>query len=149
MWFPSMCLDHSNVSLHPYIGQASLPIRYWTKSVVASASAITMDAICSSVISEGGLPLQDMSGRPFVTTGELANTASGTLLVIRCKAQLNSINQNVVVIPTDVNYSVADAGCWFEIRRNRHGYRRHVHECKRQFGHRGVLLPETPGLIPW
>lgn len=110
--------DHSNVSLHPYIGQASLPIRYWTKSAVASASAITMDAICSSVISEGGVMLQDMAGRPFVATGELANTASGTLLVIRCKSQLNSINQNVLVVPTDVSFAVADAGCWFEVRRN-------------------------------
>ena len=110
--------DHSNLSLHPHIGQASLPIRYWTKSVVASASAVTMDAICASVISEGGAMLQDMAGRPFVATGELTNTASGTLLVIRCKAQLNSINQNALVIPTDVNMAVADAGCWFEIRRN-------------------------------
>lgn len=110
--------DHSNMSLHPYIGQASLPIRYWTKAAVASSSAITMDAICASVISEGGLPLQDMQGRPFVSTGELANTASGTLVVIRCKSQLNSINQNALVIPTDLNIAAADAGCWIELRRN-------------------------------
>lgn len=118
MIYVAHVFDHSNMSLHPYIGQASLPIRYWTKAAVASAAAITMDAICAAVISEGGLPLQEMQGRPFVSTSELTNTASGTLVVIRCKSQLNSIDQNALVIPTDLSITVADAGCWIEIRRN-------------------------------
>ncbi len=118
MIYVAHVFDHANMSLHPYIGQASLPIRYWTKAAVASSAAVTMDAICASVISEGGVPLQEMQGRPFVSTGELANTASGTIVVIRCKSQINSINQNALVVPTDLSIAVADAGCWIEIRRN-------------------------------
>ncbi len=116
--YPIHIFDHSNMSPHPYIGQASLPVRYWTKSAVASAADVTMDAICASVISEGGAILQDMQGRPFASYGTLSNAASGTILVIRCKQQLNSINQNAIVAPTDINVTVGDAACWIEIRRN-------------------------------
>jgi hypothetical protein len=37
---------------------------------------------------------------------------------IRCKAQLNSINQNAVVIPTEVEITIADAGAWVSILLN-------------------------------
>lgn len=108
---------HANVIAAPYIAQASLPVRYWA-TATNTASDVSMKAICCSVISEGGANLQDIPGRPFVSTGQLTGAAAGTLLVIRCKAQLNSINQNAVCIPTDLDVTVAGASCWIEVRRN-------------------------------
>lgn len=108
----------ANEEGHPYIAQASLPVRYEVTATANTAANIEMKAICASVISEGGDDLADIPGRQFVSSGTVANAASGTLLVIRAKAQLNSINSNTLVIPTDFDVSVADAGCWINVRRN-------------------------------
>lgn len=108
----------ANKEAFPYIAQASLPVRYEVTATAATTGAIAMTAICSSVISEGGKDLQDMSGREFVASGSVANAAAGTAIVIRCKEQLNSINQHAIVIPDALNVSVVDAGCWVEVRRN-------------------------------
>jgi hypothetical protein len=77
-----------------------------------------MRAVCSSVISDGGDDLQEMPGRPFVATGQLAGTAAGTLIVIKSKQFLNSLAQSVITIPLDLDVSVSGAACWIEIRRN-------------------------------
>ncbi len=114
---PIHTFDHANELDVPYIAQASLPIRYWA-TATDTASDVVMKAVCGSVISEGGADLQDIPGRQFPSTGALSNATSGCLMVIRCKQQLNSINQNAVVIPTDIDVSVADAGCWVNVRLN-------------------------------
>ena len=114
---PVHAFEHANISEKPYIAQASLPVRYWATSTDAADTA-TLHAICSSVISEGGADLANIPGREFVATGELGNTASGAVVVIRPKAQLNSINQDAVTIPTSLNITVTDAPCWIEVRRN-------------------------------
>ena len=114
---PVHAFDHANVSENPYIAQASLPVRYWATSADAAAT-VTLNAICSSVVSEGGADMADISGREFVATGELASTASGAVVVIRPKAQLNTLNQNAVTVPTALNVVVAGAPCWIEVRRN-------------------------------
>lgn len=109
--------NHANVQAHPYIAQASLPIRYWANTST-DATAATIRAICSSVISEGGENLAQMAGREFVATGNKINSAAAAVLVIRCKAQLNSINSNTLCVPTGIDVAVADAPCWIEVRRN-------------------------------
>lgn len=108
----------ANDEAYPYIAQASLPIRYEVTATVSTSSNIEMKAICASVISEGGENLIDIPGRQFPSTATLANSASGTLLVVRAKSQLNSINSNVIGIPTDLDISVADSGCWINVRLN-------------------------------
>lgn len=115
--YPVHRFNNANTLTEPYLAQASLPVRYWANTSTDAADA-QINAICSSVISEGGQELADIPGRNFVATGELANTAAGTAIVIRPKAQFNGINQNALVLPTGFDVTVADAGCWVEIRRN-------------------------------
>lgn len=109
----------ANEAAFPYIQQASLPIRY---EVATSNVALTMAAVCASVISEGGNNLQDMAGREFATdTGVAEVTANATeipILSIQVAAQLNSINQNAVVIPLSVDVSVAAQSAVIRVRRN-------------------------------
>ena len=115
---PVHAFNHANTLALPYIAQASLPIRYWSSTSTDAASCI-IHAICSSVISEGGDNLDNMSGRQFVATGTLTDASPKVAaLAIRCKAQLNSINQNALCIPTEVDVAVATAGAWIEVRRN-------------------------------
>lgn len=110
-----LCANNEAV---PYIAQASLPIRYEVAATISTTGAVTLSAICGSVISEGGADLAAIPGRQFPSTGTLANTASGTVLVIRAKSTFNSINSNVIAMPTDLDVSVADAGCWINVRLN-------------------------------
>lgn len=116
-FWPAHQFLHSNIKAQPYIQQASLPLRFEVEAD-STAAPVTMAGICGSVLSEGGADLQDMPGRQFVATGSLTSTAAGALIVIRSKEQLNSINQNAVVIPTDVDVTVTGAPCWIEVRRN-------------------------------
>lgn len=109
--------EHANISASPYIAIASLPVRYWA-STSTDAGDATIDAICSTVISDGGDDLQDIPGREFAASGTLDDTAAGAAIVIRPKAQLNSINQVAVTLPTSAEITVEDAPCWIEIRRN-------------------------------
>ena len=108
----------ANEEAFPYIAQASLPVRYEVGGTAATGSATVMQAVCASVISEGGEKLSEIPGRPFIATGTTANTATAVVCAIRCKAQLNSINQNALVIPTDVDISITDAGAWVSILLN-------------------------------
>lgn len=110
---------HANIVANPYIAQASLPVRYWAFSSTDATPAV-IHAICSSVISEGGNNLVDMQGRTFASYGENTDVdaAAEAVLVVRPKAQFNGINQNAVVIPTELDVSVTSAGCWIEVRLN-------------------------------
>lgn len=108
---------NANVLSAPYIGVASLPVRYWAKTV-SDASSCIIEAICSSVISEGGDDLHNIPGREFAASGSVTDSTSGTVLVIRPKAQLNSINSHTITIPVNVHTTIEDAGCWIEVRRN-------------------------------
>lgn len=118
-FIPAHAFEHANIASHPYMAQASLPVRYWA-TTSTDASAATIHAICSSVISDGGEDLTEIQGRTFVSYGENTDVdaAAEAVLVIRPKAQLNGINQNAVVIPTELDIAVAVAGCWVEVRAN-------------------------------
>jgi hypothetical protein len=108
----------ANQEAFPYIAQASLPVRYEVGGTADTGTATVMHAVCASVISEGGADLADIPARTFVATGATANLASAVAVIIRCKAQFNSINQNAVVIPTEVDASVIDAGAWISVLLN-------------------------------
>jgi len=113
---PVHAFDHSNVIAYPYISNANLPVHYSIRTTAAAGGE--MKAVCASVISEGGQNLEEIPGRAFVSAGTVGNSATGTLLVIRAKAQINSINQLALAIPTSLDVAVQDAGCWCEVRRN-------------------------------
>ena len=116
---PVHSFEHANILTEPYMAQASLPVRYWANTSTDATSCV-VDAICCSVISEGGDDLQDIPGRQFVSkaTNLDVDTPAEAILVVQVKSQLNSLNQNAVVIPTELDISVAAAGCWIEVRRN-------------------------------
>jgi len=115
---PVHAFENANIADHPYIAQASLPIRYWASTEDDDAESI-IRAICSSVISEGGDNLENISGRQFAASGTLTDADPKiAVMVIRPKEQFNSINQNALVIPTEVAVSAVAAGCWIEVRRN-------------------------------
>jgi len=110
--------NHANSVAYPYIAQASLPIRYWANTSTDSGSA-TINAICCSVISEGGEDLEDIPGRQFVASGSLTDASPKiAAVVIRPKSTLNSITSNVIGIPTELDVAIATAGAWIEVRRN-------------------------------
>lgn len=116
LW-PVHKFNHANVAAEPYIEQASLPVCYFS-TTTAEAGPCTVNAICASVISEGGANIADIEGRNFTATAELSGSASGTLIVIRCKEQLNSIDQDALTVPTFARVANEDAGCWVELRYN-------------------------------
>jgi hypothetical protein len=108
----------ANEESFPYIAQASLPVRYEVGGTAATGTDTVMHAVCASVISEGGADIANIPGRNYTSKGEFANLASAVVCAIRVKAQLNSINQNAVIIPTDVTVSIADAGAWISVLLN-------------------------------
>jgi len=121
---PFHVFNHSNVAEFPYIAQASLPIRYWAKTDNDGTAAAAINAICSSVISEGGADLQNSPGRTFVASNKLSfrtvnSTTKYPLLAIECVEQLNlsgtSIDQNAIVIPTDIEVTMDSNPGWVDI----------------------------------
>jgi hypothetical protein len=119
MLHPVHAFDCANESAYPYIQQASLPVRY---EVGTSSAACSMEAICASVISEGGNDIQNMAGREFsadMGVTELdVDQVEIPVISIQVAAQLNSINQNAVVIPLAVEVSVSGQPILVRVRRN-------------------------------
>jgi hypothetical protein len=118
-FYPAHQFRHSNVFTKPYIAQASLPIRYRVKAT-GTAAPVTMDAICSTVMSEGGQNLQDIPGRTFVASNKLSfrtvnSVTKYPVLAIECVQQLNGINQNAVVIPIELEMSMTGTPGWVDV----------------------------------
>jgi hypothetical protein len=115
---PVHAFNHANLVADPDIAQASLPIRYWASTATDAADCV-IHAVCSSVISEGGDNLENMSGRQFVASGTLTDANPKiAVVVIRAKEQLNSIDQNALIVPIEVSVVVQTVGCWIEVWRN-------------------------------
>jgi hypothetical protein len=118
-FYPAHLFKHANVFEKPYLAQASLPVRYRVKSVNTTA-AISMDAICSTVISEGGADLQDIPGRTFAASNKLTfrtvnSVTKFPVLAIECVEQLNSIDQNAVVIPIELEMNMTGTPAWVDV----------------------------------
>lgn len=97
---PVHAFTHANKIAFPYFQQASQPIRYELRGTNAAASS--MDAICASVISEGGAELVDMPGRVFsANNASTAVVVNGALPVIsiRLKSNFNGVRNNTVALP--------------------------------------------------
>ena len=124
-FYPAHQFKHANVFSKPYIAQASLPVRYRVKAT-GTAAPVTMDCICSSVMSEGGQNLQDIPGRTFVASNKLTfrsvNGGGGNpgvtkypVLAIECVEKLNNIKQNAVVIPIELEMSLVNTPGWVDV----------------------------------
>lgn len=115
---PVHVFAHANVEAYPYIQYASLPVRY---EVGTTSAAVSMDAICASVISEGGEPLSDVSGRTFSAsngTTTIGVTTRRPVLSIRAKQQLNSINNVGLLAPIECSALVTTNNAYVELVRN-------------------------------
>lgn len=110
---------HANVIAIPYIAQASLPVHYSIRTT--SGSGGTMTAICSSVMNEGGDSLDNIPARNFTTSNGITSvtrSARQAVLSIRCKQQINSLNQNAVLIPITCGIVASTNAALVEIVRN-------------------------------
>jgi hypothetical protein len=116
---PVHAFDCANEEAFPYIQEASLPVYY---EAASSSAAVTMRAVCASVISEGGNDLQNMAGREFAADMGVTELSVGTtelpLISIQAAAQLNGVNQHAVIIPIGIDVSVATEPIVVRVRRN-------------------------------
>lgn len=109
----------ANSASYPYIQQASQPIRYEVRGTNAVSSSI--DAICSSVISEGGPELADIYGRSFTANtaaAALAVTARRPVLSIRPASLFNGLRNNALMIPQQLCVAANTNVAFVELIRN-------------------------------
>jgi len=109
---------HANLIAYPYIGQANLPIRW---ECGGTGSAVVMNGLCASVISEGGADLDGIPGRTFTANNgatPVGVTTRAVVLAVRAASTLNSISSNGIIIPTSFMTLVATNNCLVELVRN-------------------------------
>ena len=108
---------HSNFISYPYIQNASLPISY---ECYTTGPTVSMNALCSSAMSEGGVTLNDIPGREFTVNTvitPIAVTTRRSILTIRAKATLNGVMQHIIGLPLNADL-LADAEVLLELVRN-------------------------------
>ena len=125
--------EHTNTLATVYMTTANLPLRYSVENVSASTGSQAMDAICSSVVSEGGF--EESRGFPFsARTGTAARSVTTALaaLSIRPRLTFNSITNRSTIILTGVDVmaltksavfcvyygSAITAGTWVNVDEN-------------------------------
>lgn len=90
--------QNANVNTAVYMSTPNLPLRYELDATISTGAA-TLDCICGTVLSEGGV---QSTGSPFgffcPRTGNIADTASRTLISIRH----NAAYPRVTIIPTNI-----------------------------------------------
>lgn len=94
--------NHTNTASRPYIAQASLPVRYVVKQ--SGDTPLRLNAICCTVISEGGQGIVDIAGRPFtlgnaIGAAKTVATTATPVCSIRVTPTLNGILNHALVIP--------------------------------------------------
>ena len=90
---------HSNRVADPYLAYASLPVRYEVGGTTSTGSPVVINAICSTVISEGGQEIKDIPGRNFkadrgITTVNV--TTRRPILSIRATSTINSLANHAI-----------------------------------------------------
>lgn len=119
LW-PVHQFKHANLVTDPYLQQASLPVRYESRGTNAS-NATSLDAICATVISEGGVELLEIPGRTFsISSGTVTTSVSSRrpVLTIRPKRNFNGVPNNTVVVPQRFSSFVVTNYMRYELVRN-------------------------------
>jgi hypothetical protein len=98
--------DFSNkIALPPYMLTATLPVRYEVVGATGMAGNADLTAVCSAVMSEGGLHL--VQGFPFhahkLTATTVDNDPIVPLVSIRPKATFNSLVNRTWIVPKRVS----------------------------------------------
>lgn len=94
---------NANSLANVYMRTANLPLRYEQEVITGTATASTMDCICSTVIASGGF--EDERGYPFAVgnTADIALTTSQTHVIsIRPATTFNSITNRTTIIVDDI-----------------------------------------------
>jgi hypothetical protein len=114
------CVAHefqnANALTAVYMKTANLPVRYEIENLGTTSGSSTLEAICTSVISEGGF--EDNRGLPFSTssgTTVKSVTTEVPILSIRPKATFNSIVNRGQIIPQQVSSYVDTTGARFRL----------------------------------
>jgi hypothetical protein len=118
-FLPAHQFLHANNISFPYIKDANLPIHYSVRTNVATG--VSMNAICASVISEGGDEISDIEGRSFSVGNGVTSigvTTRRPILSIQASGQLNSINSNTLLVLTDIDFLARTNDAYVEIIRN-------------------------------
>lgn len=102
---PCHLFKNANNIANVYMTTANLPVRYELRNSDATNGATTLQAICCSVISEGGFETQ--RGYPFSVTNGIAEkgivTTVKPILSIRPKATFNSITNRGQILLSGIN----------------------------------------------
>jgi hypothetical protein len=119
---PAHQFTHANQIAYPYIKDANLPIHYSVTNASGAISGSFMNAICASVMSEGGDGLLEMDGRNFAASnGNNSVQVSATrepILSIKVSGQLNNINSNTLVVPESIEVYARTNDAFIEVVRN-------------------------------
>lgn len=102
---------HANSVDKVYMKTANLPARYEIRNTGTAAAGTTLQAICCSIISEGGF--EEDRGIPFCTSNEMNLKVVGTsavpVLSIQPKTTFNSVtNRSQVLVKSVQGLSVGD-----------------------------------------
>jgi hypothetical protein len=109
---------NENVSSFPFWGNASLPVRFEVGSTAATTTQTKINAIWTSVASEGGQNYKDMPGRTFAaSTGAVTIpvTTRRPILAIRSKVLLNGIQNNIIVGLETIDFFAEGNSAFVEI----------------------------------
>lgn len=107
--------NNANNISNVYMTTANLPVRYEINATGTLSGGKSLQAICSSVISEGGF--EDERGYPFSAANGVTSigvTTRRPILSIRPKATFNSIVNRGAVIPQSTSV-YADAAAFVEV----------------------------------
>ena len=110
--------NHANIAAFPYIGQASLPIRY---EVRGNGTGITMNPICASVISEGGAEIRNVPARTFTASNggtSIGVTTRRPILSIRPLKFFNQSLNHGLILPSAIGANASGQSGFLEIVRN-------------------------------
>lgn len=92
--------QNANIGTDVYIQTAILPLRFEITNTGTTASSSTLQQICSTVISEGGLEQISQPYNAFSPT----NVSVGTSFVPLVSIRVNSSYYGAVVIPSGINF---------------------------------------------
>jgi hypothetical protein len=109
---------HANNALYSYIQIASQPLSW---EVISTATPTTMNALCGTVMSEGGADLFSIPGNMFGVSNGITGATISTrtpLLTIRVKKTFNGITYNGVIVPEQSEFTARTNPSFIELVRN-------------------------------